>query len=77
MPLPTVGTRVRLTRSIDRFPDFIADRGMTGTVIESDAHMFAVRMDAVIEGAEEWDNAVCWSLDYEGQDDPLSEIETL
>ena len=73
---PPEGARVRLTQAIDRFPDFIAPAGLTGTVVESTAHMFAVRMDAPLEGAEEWDNEVCWNLG-DGMDDPLSEVELL
>jgi hypothetical protein len=55
------GDRVRLARTVDRYPDFLAPQGMTGTVhtVEIDGSM-AVQMDAPLEGAEDWDNCICW-----------------
>ena len=56
-----VGDRVKLLQNVDRFPDFLADEGMTGTVdtVEIDGSL-AVKMDAAIAGCEEWDNCICW-----------------
>ena len=55
------GDRVVLARDVDRFPDFLATQGMTGTVdtVEIDGSI-AVKMDSPLEGCEEWDNCVCW-----------------
>jgi hypothetical protein len=58
--IPTVGQRYRLTREVDRFPSFIAPAGSTGTIIAVDQHLIALRLDAPLAGAEDWDNAVHW-----------------
>ena len=59
-----VGDRVKLLQHVDRYPDFLADEGMTGTVdtVEIDGSI-AVRMDKTIEGCEPWDNCICWYED--------------
>jgi len=56
-----VGDRVALARRVDRFPDFEAPAGLEGTVdaVEIDGSV-AVKMDATINGCEEWDNCICW-----------------
>jgi hypothetical protein len=58
------GCKVCLKTDIERYPHFIADAGMTGIVAENSKWLFAVRMDMLLVGAEEWDNEVCWA-DYE------------
>ena len=64
-----VGDRVTLRRDVERFPDFIAQAGMTGTVctvedgVEGDS-LLAVRIDQPIAGAEGWKNEVHWHGDY-------------
>lgn len=56
-----VETRVRLTHDVDRFPHFIAPKGATGVVIDTgDPTIFAVRLDAPLAGAEDWDNELHW-----------------
>ena len=55
-----IGTRVRLTHSVDRFPHFIAPQGAQGTLVISEPAVVAVRLDEHLDGAEEWDNEVCW-----------------
>ena len=60
-----VGDRVALTRDVERFPDFIAPKGATGTVVMAERDgALAVRMDQAITGAEEWDNEIHWHDDY-------------
>lgn len=58
----TVGTRVKLTHDVDRFPHFIADAGMTGTVSNTDDGVICVKMDEHLAGAEEWGNEIVWSI---------------
>lgn len=60
--LKCIGKRVRLRRDVERYPDFIAWKGMTGIVEElqpNDTHL-AVAMDERIEGCEYWENKVLW-----------------
>lgn len=56
-----IGDRVELIRAVDRFPDFIADKGLTGTVTSVSASDIWVKADQPIKGAEEWDNEIQWS----------------
>lgn len=58
--LPKPGTRVRLTRTVERYPHFSAGRGMEGVVTEATGELFAVLLDDFMPGAEEWDNEVHW-----------------
>ncbi len=58
--LPAEGTRVRLTRDVDRFPHFIAPKGAEGTVTSVDEYALCVRLDETLPGAEDWDNEVHW-----------------
>jgi hypothetical protein len=70
----TEGTRVILKNDVERYPHFIAPKGATGTVVDvGDPQVFAVRMDDLVEGAEEWDNEVHWMND----DDPTLDLEVL
>lgn len=61
-----VGTRVRVICDIERYPDFIAKVGMTGTVnvnnagISEDSPVFSVKIDQPLENCEEWDNCIEW-----------------
>lgn len=56
-----VGRRVVLRYDVDRYPDFIAPSGGTGTVVYADMEEIRVRMDQHMAGAEQWDNEVHWS----------------
>ena len=69
-----VGDRVKLLRDVDRFPDFIAHKGATGTVccVEINGDL-AVTMDDHIDGAEEWDNDIGWYDVY--SDDIVDDLE--
>lgn len=58
--LPTVGSRVRLLRDVERYPHFIAPKGSEGTVTSVDEYALCVRLDEVLVGAKEWDNEVHW-----------------
>lgn len=58
-----VGRRVELVRDVERYPDFIAERGRTGTIVRWEPDMIAVRMDEPLKGSEEWDNQVHWNYD--------------
>lgn len=55
-----IGTRVRLVRDVDRFPDFTAKAGATGIVTTNAPDFFAVKLDVELDGAEGWDNEVHW-----------------
>ena len=54
------GKRVRLLQNVDRFPHFVARKGITGTVTEVTDQFVSVKMDDHIDGAEEWDNEIVW-----------------
>lgn len=68
--VPHVGDRIKLSVIIDRFPHFSVEAGATGTVNTVDARRhggISVKMDAVIDGAKEWDNCIIWDdeeMDY-------------
>jgi hypothetical protein len=71
-----IGTRVRLTQDVERYPHFIARAGMVGTVTENASgpgEVFAVKMDETLENCTEWDNEVCWVPSDD--DTPWDEIE--
>ena len=55
------GYRFKLIRPVDRFSDFVASVGLTGTVevISADGDIWAT-MDHHIPGAEHWDNQIHW-----------------
>jgi hypothetical protein len=61
--LPRVGQRAKLGRIVERFPHFSIAAGSAGTVTEATPDLIALTMDEQISGAEEWDNALCWSAD--------------
>jgi hypothetical protein len=58
--LPAVGARARLRRSVERFPHFVAEEGAAGTITTAGEELIAMKLDRVLQGAEEWDNEVCW-----------------
>lgn len=63
------GCKVRLKADIERYPHFIADAGSIGVVTENSEWLFTVKMDALIDGAQEWDNEICWAdCSLDGQD---------
>lgn len=70
-----VGYRFMLRHDVDRFPDFVARQGMTGTVteIQSDGSIGA-KIDRQICGAEQWDNELWW---YEGPSEFLEDTTPL
>jgi len=57
------GDRVTLVRDVERFPHFVAHKGMQGTVdlVDNDTGFLSVEMDDHIDGCEEWDNCIDWS----------------
>jgi len=61
--LPSLGSRGRLRRSVDRFPHLVAQAGATGTVTEATDSLIALRLDELLPDAGEWDNEVCWTSD--------------
>lgn len=58
-----VGTRIKLIRTVERYPNFVVEVGATGTVTQNDKHGIAAKMDKEIKGCEEWNNAIIWSDD--------------
>jgi len=71
-----IGTRLRLTRNVERFPHFIAPKGATGTVTDVTDGNISVLMDDHLAGAEEWDNEIVWSADFD-DGDPLLDAEVI
>lgn len=67
----TIGTRIVLAKVVERFPHFLAEKGLRGTVNEITDDLISVRMDEEIGGAGEWDNCIVW----EG-DDVLSQFRS-
>ena len=49
-----VGDRVRLRRTLERYPDALVEAGAVGTVIDSED--VVIRLDDPVEGLEDWDN---------------------
>lgn len=71
------GTRVRLTGEVDRYPHFLADKGLTGVVVQNSKDTFSVSMDKLIDGAEEWGNCIEWSAPFEEAHDPSEDLEVV
>jgi hypothetical protein len=59
-----LGSRVRLLAPVDRFPDFVAPPGATGTVVETGDGAVWVRLDAPLPGAEPWNNSIMFTLEH-------------
>lgn len=73
-----VGTRVRLTQDVDRYPHFIAPAGAIGTVVFSDDDGYlSIHMDETIPGAEEWGNEVQFLADDGGDDEIDDSVEVI
>jgi len=53
-----VGSRVALATDVDRFPNFVANKGEMGTVTVMDTDAVYIKMDNHIDGAEEWNNEI-------------------
>lgn len=76
MTAPAVGARVALTHDVERYPHFVAPAGAVGTVVDhGDPNLYAVRLDELLEGAEEWANEVHWILD--AGDDPTADLHVV
>jgi hypothetical protein len=58
--LPNVGERAKLRRLVERFPHFWVAAGAEGTITEA-TELIALKMDEHVDGAEEWDNELCWT----------------
>ena len=63
-----IGYRFKLIRPVDRFPDFVANAGLTGAVCLLEGDLWA-QMDQVIPGASDWDNQIHWDSAEEFLDD--------
>jgi 5-methylcytosine-specific restriction protein B len=70
------GTRVRLTRDVERFPAVVR-AGRIGTVVLRDRGVLAVRLEEKIEGLADWQNELMWESEDEARADlePLPESE--
>jgi hypothetical protein len=64
-PSIRVGYRFRLRRPVDRFPDFIAQKGIAGIVTLANGGEVWGKMDQHVPGAKEWDNQIHWRTDDE------------
>lgn len=58
---PEINQRFRLRNDVDRYPDFIAPAGATGTVVEVCQDLIGLKMDQPIRGCEVWENVVYWN----------------
>jgi hypothetical protein len=67
-----IGYRFKLVREVDRFPDFVAKTGSTGTVCLLENDVWG-QMDQAIPGAREWDNQIHWDTveDFLSDSEPL------
>lgn len=66
-PMPSIGSRWRLKRDIDRYPHFIAPKGAVGTVTDTYNSCISLKLDFQLAGAEGWDNEVVWAEDAVGR----------
>lgn len=62
-----VGDRVELARDVDRFPHFLAPKGLTGVVSSLDEYVITVRLDEHLDGAEDWENEICWETSEQAE----------
>jgi hypothetical protein len=53
--------KVMLVRDVERFPHFIARKGMTGVIEEITNGYARVKVDAELHGSEEWENCIIWN----------------
>ena len=53
-------SRYRLVRDVERYPNFIAKAGLTGTMLPEEHGVARLKMDAPLAGAEDWDNCIEW-----------------
>ncbi len=56
--------KIRLVRDVERYPDFIARKGMTGEIDEISKGFISVQIDDHLEGAEAWNNRILWTGDF-------------
>jgi hypothetical protein len=61
---PQLGQRFRLKRPVDRFPDFLAPSGLTGTITVTEG-LIAGKMDQHIPGVDHWENEIWWDTKAE------------
>jgi hypothetical protein len=54
------GSRFRLIREVNRFPEFVAPSGLVGTVTAVAGGQIIGRMDQPVLGAESWANELNW-----------------
>ncbi len=67
------GKRYRLRHDVERFPFFIAAKGLVGTIDEINDQAVYLKLDAPLDGLEEWDNCIQW-VPGDG-DDPVGDLE--
>jgi hypothetical protein len=75
-----IGQRIRLTKDVERFPDFIARKGMTGTFAGHRMGVSLMEMDARLEGAEHWENCIIWNEDSDYSrfiEDDVEELQSM
>jgi len=79
MVLPQLGTRIRLTRDVDRYPNCLVMQGKTGTVVVADPHIIYVYMDERVDGLDgtEWNNCLQWTDPDGGLDDFWADVEPI
>lgn len=58
-----VGNRVEFTCPVDRYPHFVVQPGMKGTITALDLDTISVKLDPGhgVENIEEWDDEVIWA----------------
>jgi hypothetical protein len=70
-----VGSRVRFTQSVERYPHALVPAGETGVVTVIEPDLIAVRMDREFPGLAGWDNEVCFERDTETLDEFGEKVE--
>lgn len=64
-PASIIGTRVVLTKNVDRYPHTIVKAGATGTIANSSKHDVWVKLDKKVSALEEWNNELQFPLEDE------------
>ncbi len=76
MTLFVAGDRVRLRRDVERYPFFVARKGMTGVITVVEPNTIIVKLDDPLCGAQDWNNSVYWEKDFT-LEDVVADLELL
>ena len=71
------GDHVVLTQDVERFDDFVAQKGLTGMVVASLPNYLEVWMRKPLLGAADWRNCVVWDGDVESHGLPEEYLKVI